>query len=966
MPVRLSRGSLSIQKPHTTKKKSQKRSLNAFAIASVQAPETTKIRQHRLGDAEDDGPKRKKMRLQGEDNNDEEPASNLRRPQQKKVAKGRFDELDISEGSDSEGNHWQLGHVDEEDDSDLDSDAAFGESDEEKFQGFAFRGSASNKPPKKIQARTQGEVGSIDLNESSVEEDQDEDKDDLGDDAIDLADALDESGSDEEDQDQERKNKQPRNTTDYNADDEVTQSASDEPSEYEMSEEEQDTKDPMKLLQLQDLVSSLRDENDEDNKAVSRIDANEHGVPSEYGLTPSQKLTVADLLPSVNDPHLRKSLKLLSQDGKPSKRSGMPGKLEAPLPKRQQDRLDRAAAYGKAKETLDRWIDTVKHNRRADHLFFPLKNPNAAEPNGAGQFLRMSDQKPQNELETAIHNILSESGLAAQGKDDEEAIQAQETLQLKQMPIEEVEARRAQLRLARDLLFREEVRAKRIKKIKSKAYRRVHRKERQRYNELERQALVDAGVDFSEEERERRHRLRAEERMGARHRESKWAKSMKQSGRAAWDEDARAGVQEMSRRNDELRQRMQGKDGPDDEAHSGSSSGEEDVDDEEAGGLRLQLDTVENKQEMVGEENGLASMRFMKRAETARKAQNDIAIEQIRRDLASEDGQEEEDEDEVKDVSGGRRMYGPQSSRPAVPDAKARTGNEFEERDATDEDTNIGDRDDVEFIINGTGSTQRSLKLPLKAKTPSQPIAEPAWDDREGDNPWLAGPERKSRGAARVGNGIGPLITIQQQDDPSKPNRSSKVVEHHKNPDIDGWTTVTYAKDDASDQSDNSENETKYQPFVLRNQDLVKKAFAGDDVVAEFEAEKAATTAIEDSKTIDNTLPGWGSWVGEGLSKRVLKQSKNRFTTTQMGVAPSQRRDKNMEKVIVSEKSNRKGKKYLASNLPHPFETKAQYERSLRLPIGPEWGTKMTFQDATKPRVIVKQGIIKPIAKPMM
>jgi U3 small nucleolar RNA-associated protein 14 len=58
--------------------------------------------------------------------------------------------------------------------------------------------------------------------------------------------------------------------------------------------------------------------------------------------------------------------------------------------------------------------------------------------------------------------------------------------------------------------------------------------------------------------------------------------------------------------------------------------------------------------------------------------------------------------------------------------------------------------------------------------------------------------------------------------------------------------------------------------------------------------------------------------------------------------------------------------KYLASSLPHPFETKQQYEKSLRLPLGPEWTTKETFQDATKPRILLKQGIITPMSKPLL
>jgi U3 small nucleolar RNA-associated protein 14 len=52
--------------------------------------------------------------------------------------------------------------------------------------------------------------------------------------------------------------------------------------------------------------------------------------------------------------------------------------------------------------------------------------------------------------------------------------------------------------------------------------------------------------------------------------------------------------------------------------------------------------------------------------------------------------------------------------------------------------------------------------------------------------------------------------------------------------------------------------------------------------------------------------------------------------------------------------------------LPFPFENREQYERSLRVPKGKEWTTKKTFQDATRPRVIVKQGVIAPLRKPLV
>jgi U3 small nucleolar RNA-associated protein 14 len=130
-----------------------------------------------------------------------------------------------------------------------------------------------------------------------------------------------------------------------------------------------------KLSTLQDLVSSVQPK-DPGHSTAQRLSSGvqESSAPSDFGFNPKQKLTVADLLPTItnSDPRLRKSLKLLDTDDSKvrSKRTGIPAKLHVPLPKRQQNRLDRAAAYEKSKETLDRWMDSVKHNRRAEHLSF--------------------------------------------------------------------------------------------------------------------------------------------------------------------------------------------------------------------------------------------------------------------------------------------------------------------------------------------------------------------------------------------------------------------------------------------------------------------------------------------------------------------------------------------------------------------------------------------------------------------
>ncbi|KAF2137621.1 uncharacterized protein K452DRAFT_312226 [Aplosporella prunicola CBS 121167] len=987
MAPRIARSSIPTQKPRTARKKNQKRSLNAFAIAEKEAPERLKVRQHRLGEAEDDNPRRKRQRLADdieEDEDDEPHASNGRRLQQKNVTKGRYDELDVSEGSDSDGNNWRMGHVDDDDDESLDSDEAFGESDEERFADFTFRGSSSNgkKPKSKPKpAKILDDDGDIDLDESE-EEDEEDDNESLGSDAVDLVQMLDDY---EEEQNKEKaKGKKPQKYAEDSEDD--ASDASDEDDEdndedFEMSDDEGDDRDPGKASQLQDFISSISQDTGAKGKKERKVDVHESSAPSEFGVGASQKLDIGDLLAGTNDPNAKKIMKMVKDDKK-SKRNGIPGKLDAPLPKRQQDKLDRIAANEKTKETLERWVDTVKHNRRAEHLSFPMRDPDEQQPMGAKKLIPINRSAPANDLESTIQAIMEESGLAtgANAKSEEEQIREFEELQTNKMPIEEVMARRAELRRARDLLFREEVRAKRVKKIKSKAYRRVHRKERERAEQQEREAMAAEGIDISEEERERNDRRRAEERMGAKHRESKWAKGLKASGRAAWDEDARGSLHEMARRNEELRQRIEGKDvrNEDDDATDISSEGEsddEDYDSEagEARRLQRQLNRVDGE-DVPADAGGLsklASMKFMQRADAARKAQNDEDIKRMRRELA---GENEDDEDADGPTTIGRRVFGPSSNKPAPQPTKTQPKSEFEERLGSDDEEAA---DEIKFVLD---EDDRKAAPPSKQKTISKtdsrkrPLAAAAAAAREAssepeDNPWVAAPIKSntSKSKSRQATTFAPALDVSETKTSrdTKP-AAAKATEAPAPADADGWTIVTYRNNAPSEADDDSDKEPE-NPLVLRKESLVEKAFAGDEVADTFEEEKRAIEEEEGDKVIDNTLPGWGSWAGEGVSKREQKRNKGRFVTTQKGVKKEDRKDAKKKNVIINEKRVKKNAKFLASSLPFPYENKAVYESTLRRPLGPEFNTKEVFQDGTKPRVMVKPGtIIKPLAKPMV
>ena len=76
-----------------------------------------------------------------------------------------------------------MGVNSDDDDSEIESDEAFGESDDEKFDGYAFGGGQAQKKKKKKADESSGD-------EDGDESDAGDDGESLGSDAIDLADAL--------------------------------------------------------------------------------------------------------------------------------------------------------------------------------------------------------------------------------------------------------------------------------------------------------------------------------------------------------------------------------------------------------------------------------------------------------------------------------------------------------------------------------------------------------------------------------------------------------------------------------------------------------------------------------------------------------------------------------------------------------------------------------------------------------
>ncbi|RCI16732.1 hypothetical protein L249_2765 [Ophiocordyceps polyrhachis-furcata BCC 54312] len=880
-----------------SKARSHKNALNAFGIAQEHFPSRQKkTPRARELDAESERKRARNDQDEGEDEEDEEVP-------RKKRTKGSAPN-DADYGSDSEGNEWRMGALAEgHEDSEIESDDAFGDSDDDKFQGYAFRGSK----PKKADT------------DDSEDDSNDDEGETLGADAIDLATALDQFVEDDDDDDEDEAPARPEKPEPEESDDDTSQDS--DSSESEDDDQEADTQ---KLEALRGLVSEYGGQADEATMTQSK---------------PSRKINLGDLdLAGIDDPFLKRSVKLMNKEDK-EKRPGAAKKLDVPLPKRQQDRQDRAVAYEKTKETLDRWTETVKQNRRADHLIFPLPQHSATAGLDMSEMQPLSIKSAANELESTIMSIMEQSGLSLekQGRPKPQEVDDEGNV------LSRKEAMNRK-RIQRELIEREAKRAKRIKKIKSKAYHRVHRKQRERDEMAAKEAMEEAGEVDSEAEREAQDRRRALERVGQRHKESKWAKLGSKTKRAVWDDDFRQGLTEMARKDEELRRRKEGRKGDADGSDSDTSSSSGD-DDEKT--LRRRLDELEAEGRSEPPDSTLMSMKFMQKAEAAKKKANDDLVQQIRRELDGEEAAASDSDAQVDEV--GRRSYGAaavSAMKPALDTSK---------RAAKRDEEPIPKKHDHDGGL--AGKTDDAATTPGEATTTA--------------GAWSRGEARRSR---RKGGRVEELDLASKVLVAQGPVKATKSASTPKTKTITtttkakaggGLTVSSSAFDEDEDDDDRSDDEDNLLlPPAIRDQDLLARAFAGEDVVADFEREKAAVADEDDDKVVDCTLPGWGSWVGDGISSKERSKHAGLFLTKIKGVKKQDRKDAKLQRVMISEKRVKKNDIYLASQLPHPFESRQQYERSLRLPIGQEWLTKGSFQDGTKPRLLMKQGVIAPMSKP--
>ncbi|CAH6722294.1 U3 small nucleolar RNA-associated protein 14 [[Candida] jaroonii] len=686
-------------------------------------------------------------------------------------------------------------------------------------------------------------------------------------------------------------------------DEEEDDDEDDEDDEEEESEEESENESDIfdasddEDVDLSNTVSQLKSKLKKPRKETKKL-ISESIEESEFNIPTTNKLSISDMMAAV-DGATSKDAILIEEEAKA---------LDAPLPRNIQKRHERKAAYEITKEEVSKWEDVVQQNRQAEVLKFPL-NPTVKHNDSAITF--KSDNVPINDMEKQVHDLLEKSALI-----DEKKEATFEELAMAKLSPEDLKKRTNELRLMRELMFRDEARARRIKKIKSKTFRKIKKKER-----LREQALVEGSDDSDKEDHDRK---RAEERMNLKHKtQSKWAKSMIKSGLTK-DASNRQELEEMLRQGERLRSKQLGYEDGEQSDDDISDIKQEYKDDEDQSEIKSKLG------------KGVLAMDFMKNAEERKKTENLQELENLRKMEMGEDIEFEDANAVNKVINQGRRIYTPAAAN--IKDDVNEMNEEIRKEIEEDQSRNLVNqlsKKSIKVVAN------KESKEPKESKESKEP--EPKESVEVEANPWLSTGEVKKSSKAKI---------IDKDS-----SREAKAAAKIKN-----RTKKTQISDEFIDMDENLDidvNDDDNDEF--KQQDLIKEAFAGDNVVSEFKKEKRKVIKDEDDQEEDLTLPGWGDWAGGNK-----KSKKRKIVRTINGVAQKDKRqDKNMKNVIINERVNKKNSKYQSSEVPYGFESKEQYERSLRMPVGQEWTSRETHQKLTMPRIITKQGsVIDPLKAP--
>ncbi|XP_017247922.1 uncharacterized protein LOC108219144 [Daucus carota subsp. sativus] len=639
--------------------------------------------------------------------------------------------------------------------------------------------------------------------------------------------------------------------------------------------------------------------------------------------------------------------------------------VHAPLRKPDREKLERKFAYEQSKKDITKWEPLVKRNREAPTIFFDDKTDLNFSTVGA----IASEFEPRTEFEKQMAALVNNSEVAEAHKKDGARL-----LELNKVTMEDVKDHQDRLAKMRNLLFRHEMKAKRIKKIKSKTFHRLMKKDRLKAAAHE----IETDPEAAKKLAMKQEYERIKERSTLKHKHhNKWAKRILERGLGVQDDGTRAAMAEQLHQNALLTRKMNSMK---DDSNSDDSSDSDDDDDvsgasDEEGKLKL-LERAKQKTLTILEDDevpnsGLHSLPFMARGLEKRKAAAEeeakLALQEYEASLKQSEGTD----DLEKGTSSGRRVFGAPEQQIQDSGEKIRSNNYYGNSDSEDDYETKKDVD--------VGHARKSYLRKHVTVDPSvlRDKSQIGHDDLfKSLNEIVEAPGTKTTYDVAI------FASNSWQKKQNQPRNSEQMkgkteVDANGNNSLEVMEPALDEQEEAENDDDSdTEGNIRMVDGILSAVDdsnyelpsqaeLIRRAFAGDDVEEEFEKDKEAILNEENPEPEKPVLlPGWGQWTHvqkkRGLPSWMLAEHDN--AKKKREEALKKRKDAHLKNVIISEKVDRKAEKLHTKTLPYPYTSKEVFEQSIRMPIGPEFNPASALEALNCPEVRKRSGvIIKPI-----
>ncbi|CAL1409634.1 unnamed protein product [Linum trigynum] len=736
-------------------------------------------------------------------------------------------------------------------------------------------------------------------------------------------------------------------------DDDDDHSASSEDEDHNDGKQSSGAADDEKHLRMLQEITQMPSEVFEGRRKKNEIVVSEPYPESEYNpssdvLDGVGRVSIGDLLGSLQQnpaySKLRKEMRHVEAKSMP---------LAAPLSKEAIDKVERQKAYEISKKDITKWEPLIKRNREAPSVIFDKDIDVGFSTVGA----IASEFEPRTEFEKKMASLVSDDKVMEAHKED-----GAKLLELNKISSEDYKNSRDHIAKMRTLLFRHEVKMKRLKKIKSKTHRRMLKKDRMKGVSGEMQMDSEAAKELAIKQEFKR----AEERLTLRHKnKSKWAKRVLERGLNAQDEGTRAAITEQLSQHARLTRKMNSMN---DSSNSDNSSDEEYDEDsdvsEQDRASKVLMKAKEKTQSILEEEDevptsGVLSLPFMARGLKKRKDEANEEAKLALQEYEAALGQKHDSADTKTAAGNGRRVFGGPTQKVALPTKKKNLND-----NSTNSDSEAEFEPEENIVDERSDGRQKDVRVSYSLLNEgSESNQEPPFADSE-KMAVDAGPKTAYEVAIFASN------TWRKMSEKSEVEASTKKaptdvqsVVKNKHPEETGEESDS---DDEAQMIDGNLSSGRRAAYELPSQaELIHEAFAGDDVEEEFAKYKDEALSKENPEPEKPVLlPGWGQWTNVQKRKGLPSwmEEEHKLAQQKRDEAIKKRKDAHLKHVVISEKLDKKAEKLHTKSLPFPFTSKEVFEQSIRMPIGPEFNPATAVGALNRPEVLKKPGvIIKPI-----